>query len=88
MGRAQYALSMQWQVQEGHLQGEVNQLSKDRDDAQKQCADLQRRHAQAQHEIRRKVSKPCQLLKAALHSAIYNFSNEPVLDSEQSYRPR
>lgn len=45
----------QWRVQESHLQGELSQATRDRDEAQKQCADLQRRHAQAQHEIRRKV---------------------------------
>ena len=50
---------MQWHVQESHLQGQLSQLFKDRDDAQKQCADLQRRHAQSQHEIRRKVLGPC-----------------------------
>ena len=47
--------SMQWRVQESHLQGELSQTIRDKDEAQKQCADLQRRHAQAQHEIRRKV---------------------------------
>lgn len=47
--------SMQWRVQESHLQAELSQTIRDRDEAQKQCADLQRRHAQAQHEIRRKV---------------------------------
>ena len=46
---------MQWRVQEDHLQGELSQISRDKDEAQKHCADLQRRHAQAQHEIRRKV---------------------------------
>lgn len=31
------------------------QLTRDRDDLQRQCADLQRRQTQFQHEIRRKV---------------------------------
>lgn len=47
--------SMQRRLQESHLQGELSQTSRDKEEAQKQCADLQRRHAQAQHEIRRKV---------------------------------
>lgn len=46
---------MQWRVQESHLQAELSQTIRDKDEAQKQCADLQRRHAQAQHELRRKV---------------------------------
>ena len=49
------AAAVQWRAQESHLQDELNQTNRDREDAQKHCADLQRRHAQAQHEIRRKV---------------------------------
>ena len=55
------AASVQWRVQEGHLQDELRQMNKDKEDAQKHCSDLQRRHAQAQHEIRRKVQPSCRL---------------------------
>ncbi len=40
---------------ERRVAGEVAQLTRDRDDLQRQCADLQRRQTQFQHEIRRKV---------------------------------
>ncbi|KAL3153182.1 hypothetical protein ABBQ38_011933 [Trebouxia sp. C0009 RCD-2024] len=52
--REHSSVANQWRVQESHLQAELSQTIRDRDEAQKQCADLQRRHAQAQHEIRRK----------------------------------
>ena len=50
------AVTLQWRVQESSLQSEVAQLRTDRDEAQKRCADLQRRQAQSLHETRRKVS--------------------------------
>ena len=48
--------ALQWRVCENSLQSEVAQLTRDRDEAQKRCADLQRRQAQSQHETRRKVA--------------------------------
>lgn len=47
--------ALQWHVHENSLQSEVAQLTRDKDEAQKRCADLQRRQAQFQHESRRKV---------------------------------
>ncbi|KAL0027634.1 hypothetical protein WJX79_004272 [Trebouxia sp. C0005] len=68
-------LLSQWRVQERHLQGQLSQLSKDRDDAQKQCADLQRRHAQSQHEIRRKDAQG-EKLKEQLRNTLMERKRE------------
>ena len=46
------------------MAGEVAQLTRERDDLQRQCADLQRRQTQFQHEVRRKVGLPTMVVKS------------------------